>query len=57
MTIKELRDKMGLSQSKFADYIGIPVRTLQTWEQGSRTPPEYVMGLIERVMRLEGKLK
>lgn len=56
MTIKEMRIKLGLSQSKFADYIGISVRTIQTWEQGSRKPPKYVICLIERCLRLEGKL-
>lgn len=56
MNIREMRDKLDLSQSKFALYIGVPIATLQTWEQGVRKPPEYVINLIERVLRLEGKL-
>jgi putative transcriptional regulator len=36
--VAEVREKYGLSQSKFADLLGISVRTLQNWEQGRRTP-------------------
>lgn len=53
MTITELRVERGLSQSQFAKRIGIPVGTLQNWEQGKRTPPTYVLDLIERVLRAE----
>lgn len=56
MTVKEMRVKMGLSQSKFANYLGVPIATLQTWEQGIHNPPEYVLLLIERVLKLEGKI-
>ena len=54
MTIKELREKTGLSQSKFAEYLNISVRTVQYWEQEKRTPPEYVTELIEYKLRNEG---
>lgn len=53
MTITELRNSKGLSQSQFAKLIGIPVGTLQNWEQGKRTPPTYVLDLIERVLQSE----
>ena len=49
-----MRDRMHLSQSKFASYMGIPVRTIQSWEQGVRIPPEYVIYMMERILRLEG---
>lgn len=57
MKIKELRTKTGLSQSKFAAFIPMSVRTLQDWEQGKRTPPDYVVSLIEYKLRNEGLLK
>lgn len=34
----EARAKVGLSQSRFAELIGISPRTLQDWEQGRREP-------------------
>ena len=57
MTINELRAMTGLSQSKFASLFGISVRTLQDWECGRRRPPEYVVGMIERILVLEGMIQ
>jgi putative transcriptional regulator len=37
-SIAATREKLGLSQSRFARLLGISVRTLHHWEQGSRTP-------------------
>ena len=54
MKIKILRLYTGLSQSKFANYLGIPVANIQRWEQGVVNPPEYVLGLIKRIMRNDG---
>lgn len=55
MTVKELRAKTGLSQSKFAKHFDppIPLRTLQHWEQGRQEPPDYVLGMMERILELE----
>jgi len=36
--IAKVRDKLGLSQSKFAAVLGISADTLQNWEQGRRHP-------------------
>ena len=36
--VSEIRSKTGLSQSKFAELLGVSVRTLQDWEQGRRAP-------------------
>jgi putative transcriptional regulator len=33
-----IREKTGLSQARFAQLLGVPVRTLQDWEQGRRAP-------------------
>lgn len=53
MEIRELRKKTGMSQSEFAEHIGIPLSTLRSWEHGRRTPPEYVMGLLEYRIEVE----
>lgn len=36
--VAEIRTKSGLSQSEFAQLLGVSVRTLQDWEQGRRSP-------------------
>ena len=36
--IARIREKTGLSQARFAQLLGVSVRTLQDWEQGRRTP-------------------
>lgn len=36
--VASIREKTGLSQSKFAKLLGVSVRTLQEWEQGRRAP-------------------
>ena len=56
MTILELRQKTGLSQSQFAERFHLNVRTVQTWEQGTRKTPDYVIWLIARVIELEETL-
>lgn len=47
MNIKELREASGMSRSQFAEYFGIPYRTIQNWELGLRDCPEYLLKLIE----------
>ncbi len=36
--VAEIREKTGLSQTRFATLLGVSVRTLQDWEQGRRAP-------------------
>jgi putative transcriptional regulator len=36
--VAEIRERVGLSQSRFATLLGVSVRTLQDWEQGRRAP-------------------
>jgi transcriptional regulator with XRE-family HTH domain len=37
-TIKELREKMGLTQKEFAERFGTAMTTVSGWETGNRTP-------------------
>lgn len=53
--MKDFREKTGLSQSKFAEYFGLPVRTLQAWEREQQKPPSYLLNLLKRIWELEHK--
>lgn len=46
MTIKEVRQKLNMTQQQLADITGIPFRTIQNWEGGQRKCPEYVERLL-----------
>ena len=37
-SVATIREGTGLSQPRFAQLLGVSVRTLQEWEQGRRTP-------------------
>ena len=51
MSIKEMREKTGLSQSKFAKILDIPTINISRWEQGVSKPPKYVEKLIEKNLK------
>jgi putative transcriptional regulator len=36
--VAKIREATGLSQSRFAQLLGVSARTLQDWEQGRRSP-------------------
>ena len=51
------RIKSGLSQSDFAELMGVSVRTLQDWEQGRRQPSGAAKTLIAIAERRPDVLK
>ena len=54
MTIREMREYLNLSRAAFSRIYKIPIRTLENWESGERTPPDYLLYLLERAV-LEDK--
>lgn len=40
------RQRLGLSQSQFANLLGVSVRTVQDWEQGRREPSGAARALL-----------
>ncbi len=36
--VASIRKKTGMSQAVFASFLNVPTKTLQSWEQGARTP-------------------
>jgi len=55
--IKELRESTGMTRKEFSEYTGIPVRTLEDWEAGRRTPPAYIPRLIAYQLKYEEMLR
>lgn len=49
--VRSLREKHGLSQSRFATMMGISVGTLRNWEQGRRKPEGSARVLLKVVER------
>ena len=56
-SIKELRESTGMSRKDFSEHTGVPVRTLEDWEAGRRTPPEYIPRLIAYQLKYEELVK
>ncbi len=56
-SIKELRESTGMSRKDFSEHTAIPVRTLEDWEAGRRTPPEYIPKLIAYQLKYEELMK
>lgn len=57
MTIKNLREASGMTQQAFADYFGIPKRSIENWEGEQRKCPEYLLDLMEYKLQKEGITK
>lgn len=50
MSIREMRDALGLTQVAFARKYGIPTRTVINWETGVNSPSEWARALLERAV-------
>lgn len=47
----------GMTQKAFAEYFGIPVRTLQDWLAGKRKMPDYLLRLMIYKLEIEKKVE
>ena len=50
-SVSAIRERTGLSQRKFAQLLGVSMRTLQEWEQGRRAPS----GAARTLLRIAAK--
>jgi len=49
--VAAVRVQSGLSQSAFAQLLGVSLRTLQEWEQGRRTPSGAAQTLLKIALK------
>ena len=54
-TIKTICETYGLTQAELSRRFGIPLRTVQDWHAGRRTPPDYVVNMIVKILEYENK--
>lgn len=54
--IKSIREAMQVSQSQLAEKFKIPLKTIQSWESGSRKPADYIPQMMIRICQLESEL-
>lgn len=50
--IKQVRTEAGLTQREMSDALGIPLRTIQGWEEGTRTPAPWIEKLIVKELKI-----
>ncbi len=51
--IKELRDRLHLTQEQFAQRVGVTYSTVNHWENGKRTPQPF---LVRRLLEMKAEL-
>lgn len=51
MNSSEIREILGISRAAFSRRYNIPLRTLEDWDAGRKNPPEYVLQMLERIVR------
>ena len=54
-TIKSLCEDNGISQTALARRFDIPLRTVQDWHAGRRTPPPYVVNMLADLLSYDKK--
>ena len=57
MTFKELREASGMTQREYAEYFGIPLRTIENWSGSVNKCPEYLLDLMHYKLKTEGIIK
>jgi len=52
--VRELRERTGLTQEKFAAMLGVTLPTINRWENGRARPSPLAMEKIEALLRSMG---
>lgn len=56
LTFSALAERAGIKPPRLAAKFGIPRRTAEQWVTGERTPPEYVLRMIETILDYEEQI-
>jgi len=51
--VKELRERLGLTQEQFAQKVGVTYGSVNHWENGKRRPHPF---LVRRLLEIKGEL-
>ncbi|MBQ3795978.1 MAG: helix-turn-helix domain-containing protein [Butyrivibrio sp.] len=51
--LKAIREQTQMNRKEFAEWLGIPYRTISDWEHDQRKMPDYVMRLIAYKVKME----
>lgn len=57
MTIRQIRQFIGFSQNQLARYFNIPRPTLLKWDQGTQSPPPYVIEMMIKILKYDGVIQ
>ena len=49
-SVKQIAADAGMTQRKLAERFCIPVRTIEDWCAGKRTPPDYVRLMMQEIL-------
>jgi putative transcriptional regulator len=55
--VKELREELEMSQQDFSEAYGIPLRTVQSWEQGARRPDATARSYLRTIASLPKQVR
>ena len=53
--LKDARERLGLSIKRTAEILGAPYATVIDWNNGRRTPPEWIQKLVVEKLERAGK--
>lgn len=53
----QLRKESGMNRKEFCEYFEIPYRTMEDWEHGRRTMPDYLLRLMTYKVNMEKLVK
>mgnify|MGYP003588935260 CR=1 FL=1 len=51
--VRQLRERMGMTQEQFAQAVGVTFSTVNQWENGRRRPQPF---LVKRLIDMEAEL-